>query len=221
MDELSVAGFECQCHNGLHIAENRILLTIVDKKSMEEKDEGERGHVLGTTLYGEGEYPHFFIINKEMGDISKKLRVNCECGRTTLMIDYVQRDDDIFAIEGKKLNARDIEYMLSDDNFTGNYLIVKYTNENTGQVKKLQIRLEVKELLHSPSTEDIITKVIDVFSTGNPLCYEVLKSLEKEKKIEVILTDSKRLYEGVEEYIMPGKPKRIIEVEGSGDLFAN
>jgi hypothetical protein len=37
-----------------------------------------------------------------------------------------------------------VEEVLSDDNFTGNYVVVKYTDKDTGQLKKLEIRAEVK-----------------------------------------------------------------------------
>ena len=205
--ELSVTAFECPTHDGMHVAENRILLTVVDPETKEEKEEGQ---ILATTLYDEGEYPGIYLINKEMGDATKIIDEECSCGRKTIRISPPIRIDDIFPIESKKFNARAVESLLYDDNFTGNYLVVKYTDKETGKLKKLEIRTEVKEL-KSPK-RDLVPDVINAFTQSNPLTYGILEKLEKEGKIEVICTPEKRLYQGFEKYIRKGKSKRFIEV---------
>jgi phenylacetate-coenzyme A ligase PaaK-like adenylate-forming protein len=207
--ELSITAFECPCHEGLHVTENRILLSTIDPETKEEKEEGQ---ITATTLYREVDYPGIFLINKEMGDEAKLFKGECACGRNTLRITPPERIDDIFSIETKKFNPRVIENLLYDDKFTGKYIVVKYIDKDTREVKKLQIRTEVKELLPCSSSE-LLPKVIEAFAQSNPNTYEVLNKLERERKIEVIYKPEKTLYEGIEKYIKKGgKSTVFVEV---------
>jgi phenylacetate-CoA ligase len=204
--ELSVAGFECQIHEGMHVTENRLIMSIHDAETLEESDEGR---IVATTLYKDEEKPGMILINKEMGDLTKNLGRDCECGRTTLKIKPPIRIDDIFAIEAKKFYARAVEEVLSDDNFTGNYVVVKYTDKDTGQLKKLEIRAEVKAF---PKHKDLTGEVVNAFARSNPLTYEILNRMEREKKIEIVFKPQGQLYEGLAQHVRRGKPVRFIEV---------
>ena len=205
--ELSVTGFECPAKNGMHVTENRILLSVKDLESGEESNEGR---IVATALYEENEHPGIFLLNKETGDLTKNLGRECECGRTSLKIKPPIRMDDIFSIETKKFYARAVEDILHEDNFTGNYIVIKYTDKDTGQLKKLEIRTEIKKPFSQ--YKDLIGEVINVFVKSNPLTYEILTKLEKEKKIEITFKSPGELYEGLGQYLRKGKSIRFIEV---------
>jgi hypothetical protein len=102
-----------------------------------------------------------------------------------------------------------VEEVLSDDNFTGNYVVVKYTDKDTGQLKKLEIRAEVKAF---PKHKDLTGEVVNAFARSNPLTYEILNRMEKEKKIEIVFKPQGQLYEGLAQHVRRGKPVRFIEV---------
>jgi phenylacetate-CoA ligase len=208
--ECGIVGFDCHSHNGLHVTENRTLVDIVDPERGEVKEREEEGTVLVTLLYDIDENPGTFMINKEMGDASKILDTTCECGRSTFRINYPYRVDDIFSIEAKKFNARAVEKILYDDNFTGNYVVVKYTNKETGKLEKLQIRTEVKEL--SSIYKNNVQEAIDAFAESNPLSYEILQKLKNENRIEVLYMPKNELFKGMEAYLRKGKAIRFIEI---------
>ncbi|MGC8871237.1 MAG: hypothetical protein ACP5PT_09165, partial [Brevinematia bacterium] len=120
-----------------------------------------------------------------------------------------KRLDEMFSIESKKFTPRAVEEVLYDDSFNGEYVVVKYTDKDTGECKKLEVRAEVKR---EPPSKDYVHEIVYAFARSNPNTYEVLEKFEKERKIEFSLKPEGKLYEGLEAYLRKGKSIRFIEV---------
>ncbi|MDF2686504.1 MAG: CoF synthetase, partial [Clostridia bacterium] len=80
----------CEERNGLHIAEDHILMEVLDLKTGEPVPDGERGELVLTTLRKKARP----MIRFRTGDIGFVNREKCNCGRTHARINIVGRLDD-------------------------------------------------------------------------------------------------------------------------------
>ena len=77
---------------GLHIAEDHCLSEIIDPVTLENKDAGESGELVMTTLTKEG----IPMLRYRTKDISRLNYEPCACGRTNCRMDKVTgRTDDM------------------------------------------------------------------------------------------------------------------------------
>jgi len=122
----SCAGM-CEEKDGLHWAEDHILVEVLDPKTSEPVAEGERGELVLTTLKKTARP----MIRFRTGDIVSFTSEPCGCGRTSIRLQGVHgRLDDMLIIKGVNLFPSDVESIArKDHDFSGEYkLIVERVN---------------------------------------------------------------------------------------------
>jgi len=198
--ECSLFAYECHRHDGMHVAETRVLFSVAKPENEEIVGENEEGSDLITNLYEVGEMPGMFLINYSHGDLTKILSTErCECGRNFLRIDYPKRDDEIINIGGVKLYARDPERAKSVKDYIS---ILKY-DKKSGRYE-LETRVVPKE---GYVLSQIEKEVIMAFLSSNPAASQILY---QSGSINIRIVEPQRLYEGLQ--IPPGKPRRLIRM---------
>jgi phenylacetate-CoA ligase len=117
----SCAGM-CEEKNGLHWAEDHILVEVLDPESGEPVAEGERGELVLTTLKKSARP----MIRFRSGDIVSFTSEPCACGRTSMrMLGVHGRLDDMLIIKGVNIFPSDIEAIArKDHDLTGEYKLI-------------------------------------------------------------------------------------------------
>lgn len=134
----------CKHSSLLHINEDHFYPEIINPKTGEVLEEGERGELVITTLTKQG----LPIIRYRTGDITSITRIPCRCGRTLGRIEsIVGRSDDMLLINGVNVFPSQIEHVLSlEEGVTLNYQIIA---DKKGYLDKLEIDVELNEHLIS------------------------------------------------------------------------
>lgn len=110
----------CEAKDGLHIAENHILVETVDIHTGEVLPDGEVGELVFTTLRKHARP----LIRFRTGDIGRIDKTPCSCGRTHGRIHILGRKDDMFIVSAVNVFPSDIEAVIRElDGVTGEYLI--------------------------------------------------------------------------------------------------
>jgi phenylacetate-CoA ligase len=117
----SCAGM-CEEKDGLHWAEDHILVEVLDPDTHVPVAEGERGELVLTTLR-KAARP---MIRFRTGDIVSFTSAPCRCGRTSMRMHGVHgRLDDMLIIKGVNIFPSDVEALVrGDDRQTGEYRLV-------------------------------------------------------------------------------------------------
>ena len=117
----SCAGM-CEEKDGLHWAEDHILVEVLDPISGESVAEGERGELVLTTLK-KAARP---LIRFRTGDIVSITTEPCTCGRTSLRMHGVHgRLDNMLIIKGINIFPSDVEAIVrKDHDLSGEYRLV-------------------------------------------------------------------------------------------------
>jgi phenylacetate-CoA ligase len=130
----------CEEKNGLHWAEDHILVEVVDPETGEELPEGERGEMILTSLKKKARP----LIRFRTGDIVSYTTEKCGCGRTHMRLHGIHgRLDDMMIIKGVNVFPSDIETIVRDNNdLTGEYVCViteeKHMAVLTVEVEKVE-----------------------------------------------------------------------------------
>jgi len=113
---------QCEYKQGLHWAEDHILVEVVDPDTGEEVPEGERGEMILTSLKKVARP----LIRFRTGDIVSYTTEPCPCGRTHMRLNGIHgRLDDMLIIKGVNVFPSDIETVVrQNDRLTGEYLCV-------------------------------------------------------------------------------------------------
>lgn len=122
----SCAGM-CEEKDGLHWAEDHILVEVLHPGTNEPVEEGGRGELVLTTLKKTARP----MIRFRTGDIVSFTSEPCGCGRTSIRLQGVHgRLDDMLIIKGVNLFPSDVEAIARrDHDFSGEYrLIVEREN---------------------------------------------------------------------------------------------
>lgn len=148
---------ECECHCGLHIAEDHVLWELVDPQTGEPVGEGEQGELVFTSLTKEA----FPVIRYRTHDLTSITTERCECGRTLARMDRVrQRTDDMLIVRGVNVFPSQIEDVLFKiEGIRPHYLIV--VDRQKG-LDDLEVRLEVAEEVFSDIMADMVSFQRDV-----------------------------------------------------------
>ncbi|CAO3408668.1 phenylacetate--CoA ligase family protein [Azospirillum largimobile] len=117
----SCAGM-CVEKDGLHWAEDHILVEVLDPETLEPVPEGGRGELVLTTLRKRARP----IIRFRTGDMVSVTTEPCRCGRTSLRLKGVHgRLDDMLIVKGVNLFPGDVEAVVRQDPaLTGEYRLV-------------------------------------------------------------------------------------------------
>ena len=117
----------CEEKNGLHWAEDHILVEVLDRESGEPVRDGDRGELVLTTLKKSARP----MIRFRTGDIVSFTSEPCACGRTSIrMLGVHGRLDDMLIIKGVNIFPSDVEAIArKEHDLTGEYrLIVERDN---------------------------------------------------------------------------------------------
>ena len=141
----------CEAKDGLHIAENHILVETVDPVTGKVLKPGEKGELVYTTLRKHARP----LIRFRSGDIGWIDYTPCKCGRTHGRIHVVGRKDEMFIVSAVNVFPSDIEAVVRDlHEITGEYLIrifeKDFTCKYSVEVEKADNKLsdsEVAELV--------------------------------------------------------------------------
>ena len=118
----------CSEKNGLHLAEDHILVEVINPDTLEPVAEGERGEIVLTTLKKSARP----MIRFRTGDIGTVNRQPCECGRTHARISITGRLDDLLIVSGVNVFPSDIEFVVRNfSELSGEYRITAITENFT------------------------------------------------------------------------------------------
>lgn len=171
-DIFGACGAQCEAHDGLHIAEDQMLVEVVDETTGLPVKEGERGEMLLTTLRKEIRP----MIRFRTGDIVTYTNEKCSCGRTLKRIKVVGRIDDMFIAGGVNVFPSDIEHVIRKfDTLTGEY-----------RINIVEDRHIVKFTVEVEKREDV---AIDTEDLREQVSYEIKIKLGVKPKEVIILED--------------------------------
>ncbi|MCL2082925.1 MAG: AMP-binding protein [Oscillospiraceae bacterium] len=120
----------CEIKDGLHIAEDHILVETVDIRTGKALPDGEQGELVLTALSKRARP----MIRFRTGDIGCVNREACLCGRTHSRIYITGRLDDMFIVSGVNIFPSDVEYVIRGlDGITGEYQIRVFEKNYTSQ----------------------------------------------------------------------------------------
>ncbi len=118
----------CEAKDGLHIAEDQILVETVDPKTGEVLAPGETGELVYTTLMKKARP----MIRFRTGDIGYVSTEKCECGRTLGRIHVTGRKDEMFYVAAVNVFPSDVEHVVrAESGLTGEYSIRVYDKNFT------------------------------------------------------------------------------------------
>jgi len=127
----------CSEKNGLHLAEDNILVEVINPTTLEHVQDGERGELVFTTLKKTARP----LIRFRTGDIGIVNRERCACGRTHVRINVTGRLDDLLIISGVNVFPSDIEYVVRNiPQLSGEYRITAFTEDFS---TKFKVEVEV------------------------------------------------------------------------------
>ncbi len=117
----------CEEQDGLHIAEDQILVETVDPTTGEVLEPGSTGELCYTTLMKEARP----LIRFRTGDIGHIDISPCKCGRTLGRIHVTGRKDEMFIVNAVNVFPSDIEAVVRGlDGVTGEYSIRVYNEDH-------------------------------------------------------------------------------------------
>lgn len=142
----------CEAKDGLHIAEDHILVETIDLQTGEIIPDGERGELVYTTLRKHARP----MIRFRSGDIGCVDKSKCLCGRTHARIHIDGRKDDMFIVSAVNVFPSDIEYVIHEvTGITGEYLIRVFEKDFTC---KYAVEIE-KETGNTETDEELALRV--------------------------------------------------------------
>ena len=148
----------CSERDGLHIAEDHMLVEVLNQETLEPVEEGERGELVLTTLRKEARP----MIRFRTGDIATYTNKKCKCGRTHKRINIVGRLDDMFICSGVNVFPSDIEYIIrSIQDLTGEYRI---TLASENHATKFDIEIE-KSNYSTLDEKSLVERVVNAIKS--------------------------------------------------------
>lgn len=142
----------CEAKDGLHIAEDHILVETIDIHTGEVLKPGEVGELVYTTLRKHARP----LIRFRTGDIGWIDYTQCSCGRTHGRIHISGRKDDMFIVSAVNVFPSDIEAVIREiKGITGEYLIHIFEKDFTN---KYSVDIE-KNADNTESDEEVSAKV--------------------------------------------------------------
>ena len=135
---------ECSAKSGLHLAEDKFLVEIIDPVTGELLPEGAQGEIVYTSLTKEC-CP---VIRYRSRDITRLHREGCACGRTLVKMDKVcGRSDDMLIIRGVNVFPSQVEALLMDvEGVQPHYQILV---DRQGALDNVEVLVEVDEAIFS------------------------------------------------------------------------
>ena len=141
---------ECECRDGMHIAEDHFLVEVIDPASGAPVVEGETGELVFTSMTRECSP----VLRYRTRDLCSVTTVPCACGRTLArMGKVVGRTDDMFIISGVNIFPSAIERVLfAIEGIEPHYQIVL---ERRGALDTFEVQVEVTESIFNGWMDDL------------------------------------------------------------------
>jgi phenylacetate-CoA ligase len=138
---------ECECKQGMHIAEDHFIAEVVDPRTGKLMPDGQEGELVLTTLTREA----MPVVRFRTGDLASITREPCDCGRRNARMSKVLgRTDDMLIIRGVNVYPSWVEKSLLEiDGIEPHYLIVV---DKHGELDSLEVWVEVSEGVFSDDT---------------------------------------------------------------------
>lgn len=135
----------CEKKDGLHMAEDHILVETINPETGEVIPNGELGELVFTTLRKKARP----MIRFRSGDIGRFVTEPCACGRTEGRIYITGRRDDMFIVSAVNVFPSDVEAVVHDvEGITNEYRIRVYDEDYTSKYA-----VEVEKEDDSPATD--------------------------------------------------------------------
>jgi len=169
---------------------------------------GEIGNVLLTNLYEVNSKPWTVLLNYQIGDWAKCIEK--EKNEPITSISEIRRE--AAYLSGAKLHPQEVEKAIEEleeykKELTGEYFIITYSDNQRRAIA--EVRIESKRNIPLEDSKKIDEKVREkIYSTNFPVWNEVENV--KNAKLLIEVTNPGELYKGYEQYIRPGKPKRLL-----------
>jgi phenylacetate-CoA ligase len=143
----------CEEKDGLHWAEDHILVEVLDPETGEPVEEGQRGEMVLTTLQKQARP----LIRFRTGDIVSFTTEPCRCGRTSQRLMGVHgRLDDMLIIRGVNIFPSDVEALVrKDHDLSGEYRLVV---ERHDHLDSLTVEVEARHGVNLPP-EDLAARL--------------------------------------------------------------
>jgi len=143
---------ECHLQDGIHIWADLFLIEVVDPKTGEQVEDGERGELVVTTL----DKWAFPLIRYRIGDLTILNNEPCECGRThPRIMRILGRTDDMIVVRGINVFPSQVESVLMRIPEVGdNYQIIV---DRKGPLDVMTVKVEVTESTFSDKISDLMT----------------------------------------------------------------
>lgn len=139
----------CEAKDGLHIAEDQILVETIDLHTGEILPAGQVGELVYTTLRKKARP----MIRFRSGDIGWIDNTPCSCGRTHGRIHINGRKDDMFIVSAVNVFPSDIEAVIHEfDGITGEYFIRIFDKDFT-----CKYAVEIERKSDNPKTDEEIS----------------------------------------------------------------
>lgn len=138
----------CEEKDGLHWAEDHILVEVLDPETGQPVAEGERGEMVLTTLQKQARP----LIRFRTGDIVSFTTEPCRCGRTSQRLLGVHgRLDDMLIIRGVNIFPSDVEALVrKDHDLSGEYRLVV---DRKDHLDSLTVEAEARHGVNLPPEE--------------------------------------------------------------------
>lgn len=132
--------YECQCQDGLHVAEDHFYMEIIDPDTNMPVPDGQQGEITFTCLTKEA----LPLIRYRTRDIGAKVTQPCDCGRTSVRLSKPSgRTDDMLIIRGVNVFPSQIEEVLMNmGGLAPHYQILV---ERKGNLDSLTVLVELSE----------------------------------------------------------------------------
>jgi phenylacetate-CoA ligase len=190
-----VAG-ECECKDGMHVAEDHFIVEVLDPVSGAPVADGEPGELVITSLTKQCSP----VLRYRTRDLSRVTRERCPCGRTTVrMHKVIGRTDDMFIVSGVNVFPSTIESVLFEiEGLEPHYEIVL---QRKGALDTFTVRVEVDEKLFNGWLDDLVAFERQVTET-------LRSALLVRPKVQLVEAGSLPRSEG--------KARRVIDERDSG-----
>jgi len=182
---------ECTEQKGFHIWSDIALAEIIDPKTGEQLEPGEKGELTVTMLQKEA----LPMIRFRIGDITVIDDEQCPCGRTHPRIQRIQgRVDDMLIIRGINVFPSQVEYALMAIPEVGQHFQIIV--ERKGALDDMLVRVELNR-------ESFSDKITDLMQTQQKVEHRLRNSLNVNVDVELVEPGSLPRFEG--------KSKKVID----------
>ncbi|MCX6698080.1 MAG: phenylacetate--CoA ligase, partial [Methanoregula sp.] len=182
---------ECAEQKGFHIWSDIALVEIIDPKTGESLEPGEKGELTITMLQKEA----LPMIRFRIGDITTVEDGICPCGRTHPRIQRIQgRVDDMLIIRGINVFPSQVEFALMAIPEVGQHFQIIV--ERKGALDDMLVRVELNK-------ESFSDKITDIMKVKEKVEHRLRNSLNVNVNIELVEPGSLPRFEG--------KSKKVID----------